>query len=582
MGSFSKWPVSAAFAALALTYAMSAATTAGGGDAGEFAALAARGGIAHPPGYPLYVILLRSFAWLPTEPVHRAALATSLLGVLAAWLLFRVAMSFGSSRASAALVTAIFACAPLTWKLATTPEVFAGNVCIALAIVWLSGPRPPLRGEARAVALALLAGLGFAHHHSIVLVAPIGVLGAVAAITETRRRGRAVALMPMGLAVGLLPYGYTWLAGRGALGTDVVSWGDTSTLGGVLHHALRRDYGTTSLRAAQPGGGGSYDVLGQLLFLGKTLTRYFLALPVIVVASLIAARARVLGPPRGPRWALLASVMLAGPVFVCLFNIPPQAVGASIVERFHLLPAALALVFVAPAFDPLFAARSAKLATAIVAGVAVVQSAVAIPMVVEQHRPTVQRYAENVLAVVEPRAIVVGSGDHRAGSFMYAEARGIRPDAVFVQPPLMFSVAYRRRMSERVGVELVAPRDEVLDAHALLAQLVATGRPVYVTNWPAPGLERSFASYPVGPVLRLLADPRQTLPPPSVLALNERTSVAMKLEAEPPARGTWAGTLYGDYARPWIALAGAFRAAGDEATAKECELRAARLMPLPR
>ena len=75
-------------------------------------------------------------ATVTTEPVSRAALATALLAVLAAWLLFRVATSFGASRASAALVTAIFACAPLTWKLATTPEVFAGNVCIALAIVW--------------------------------------------------------------------------------------------------------------------------------------------------------------------------------------------------------------------------------------------------------------------------------------------------------------------------------------------------------------------------------------------------------------------------------------------------------------
>lgn len=114
MGGSSKWLVPAAFAALALAYAFSAATTVGGGDAGEFAARAARGGVAHPPGYPLFVMFLRSFAWLPTEPVFRAAVATSLLAVLAAWLLFRVAMSFGSSRASAALVTAIFACAPLT------------------------------------------------------------------------------------------------------------------------------------------------------------------------------------------------------------------------------------------------------------------------------------------------------------------------------------------------------------------------------------------------------------------------------------------------------------------------------------
>ncbi|MFO0670854.1 MAG: hypothetical protein U0235_14690 [Polyangiaceae bacterium] len=93
----------------------------------------------------------------------RASLATALLGVLAVWLLFRAAVSFGATRPAAALAAAIYAGAPLAWKTATYPEVFAGNACLALAIAWLSGPMPPVRGPRRAALLALLAGLGLAH-----------------------------------------------------------------------------------------------------------------------------------------------------------------------------------------------------------------------------------------------------------------------------------------------------------------------------------------------------------------------------------------------------------------------------------
>src|SRR5688572_15624716 len=175
----------AAFAIIAALYALTAARFAQGGDGGEFAALFVRGGVAHPPGYPLFVLYLRAWSWLPlAEPAHAAAIATSVLGVLAAFLLFRASCAFGASERSSALMVAIFAGSPLTWKLATYPEVFIGNVVIALAIVWLASPMPPLRGAVRAASLAGLAGLGLAHHHTIVLLAPLGLLGFAAAIKE--------------------------------------------------------------------------------------------------------------------------------------------------------------------------------------------------------------------------------------------------------------------------------------------------------------------------------------------------------------------------------------------------------------
>ncbi|HEX7840175.1 MAG TPA: DUF2723 domain-containing protein, partial [Kofleriaceae bacterium] len=53
------------------------------GDNAEFATLGAIGGRAHPSGYPLYVLWLRMWSWLPGTPAHAAAIATALLGALA-------------------------------------------------------------------------------------------------------------------------------------------------------------------------------------------------------------------------------------------------------------------------------------------------------------------------------------------------------------------------------------------------------------------------------------------------------------------------------------------------------------------
>lgn len=568
------WLALTAVAALSAAYCATAARFALGGDGGEFAALALRGGVAHPPGYPAFVLFLRSAAWIPVaEGAHRAAIATSLLGVLAAWLVFRTAVSFGATSLSAALASAIYASSPLTWKISTYPEVFAGNACIALAIAWCAGPAPPARGAARAALLGLLAGLGLAHHHSIVLMAPLGLYGVGVAVRESPRRTGAAWSAAVAFVAGLLPYGYLVLAARGTFGQELVLWGDTSTAEGLLHHFLRRDYGTTRLGAQ----GHDRQPVEQLLLFATTLTRDFAALPVVLGTAIAAARRRVLGGK--PQVLLLASFVLAGPLFVTAFNMPPQGIRVEILERFHLMPAALAVVLVAPAFDAVFSRMKPAIAALAVCGVFAAQAALALPIVADHHRGTVQRYAENVLAVVEPRAIVVGGGDHRASSFLYAGARGLRPDVEFVQPWLVLSDAYRRRLSAKLGLEVVAPVNHILDANALMAQLLATGRPVYVTDWPTKTLEKSFATYPLGPVLRVVPDRHAVPGPAEVLERNERAFERITLDASPPVRRTWAGLLYDDYARPWRALSGAFRAAGETELADACDARAAALAP---
>ncbi|HEX8107213.1 MAG TPA: DUF2723 domain-containing protein, partial [Kofleriaceae bacterium] len=53
------------------------------GDNAEFATLGTVGGVAHPTGYPAYLLWLRATAWLPgAAPAHTAAIATAILAAI--------------------------------------------------------------------------------------------------------------------------------------------------------------------------------------------------------------------------------------------------------------------------------------------------------------------------------------------------------------------------------------------------------------------------------------------------------------------------------------------------------------------
>src|SRR5258706_3147159 len=79
-----RWPSLVAFALPFLLYTLTATRTVQGGDTGEFSLVAARVGVPHPPGYPLYALLSRVFSLLiPVgSPAFRAAFLSALLGTL--------------------------------------------------------------------------------------------------------------------------------------------------------------------------------------------------------------------------------------------------------------------------------------------------------------------------------------------------------------------------------------------------------------------------------------------------------------------------------------------------------------------
>ena len=553
-------------------------------DSGEFATLAATGGVAHPPGYPLYVLALRALRWLPAiEPAHRASLITALMAAANGPLLYRAARAWGASQVASAIVTVAFLFAPLTWQLSTSPEVFALNVSIALALLTLAAKTPddPRVALRHAALLALLAGLGLSNHHTIVFLAPIGLFAWFTAARASKRPFAALAISIAALCVGLLPYAYLVYAARTSDSTTTWLWGDTRTFDGLLTHFLRREYGTLRFGAtdAKP------EIGAHLVMLLKMTVLDLRGIPLLALVGLAIAIRRSFTPATRAvrlavrfRWfMLLTSLVVCGPLFVTRFNLAPRGLTGIVCERFYLLPWAVLLVACARALDECAVPTLRRMKWLLPAAVATTSAFLSFDTVREYHRPTVSHYIHNVLTLVEPNAILLGGGDHRYGGFLYARlALGERRDVAFVHPRLMLNSWYPGHAEALLGRSLTRAHNQSLNAAQLLRELLATHRPTYLTDWVIDDFRKTIPTYPIGPLMRVV-EPGGFMPLPEQLyAMNDKAFARFTLEPTRPQNlDSWKGDVFYTYARPWQSLAEAFGVQNPD-RAETCRQRAER------
>src|SRR5687768_5113993 len=113
----------------------------GGIDSGELATAVASGSVAHPPGYPTYLLLGRLAALLPVEPARALAWLSALCAALTcAAVVYGAAQRPGSSRWLVAAAPGLWLMtAPLVWSSATYAEVNAPAAAVTALWVALRG-----------------------------------------------------------------------------------------------------------------------------------------------------------------------------------------------------------------------------------------------------------------------------------------------------------------------------------------------------------------------------------------------------------------------------------------------------------
>jgi Protein of unknown function (DUF2723) len=500
-----------------VAYAVLAAPHIVDGDNAEFATLSHTGGIAHPSGYPLYVLWLRAWRWLPGEPAHAAAIATAILGAAAVVALMNAARVWGASTGAATLAAAIVAGSPIVLRVHSEAEVFAMNDLACALVLLLAAQRGPVRGAWRGLLLGLVAGCGLADHLTCVLVAPVGILGVVRAAKEQRI---AIACAVVGLLAGLSAYAYAFVAPDSAM-----SWGGVHDLDSLIGLVTRRDYGGATAFAPNALPTSAFE---QVFELALSIGRAWLWLPALGALAMLGYRCAKPGDGETRiAWAMLALAwLLAGPILASRFDVAPDLIGISVCRRFHVLPALLLAIPAALAFDavPIRTPRTARVMAAALALPASI--ALSLPYLGRVHTAAVERYAQNVLEALPDGAVLVVSEDYIYAGAQYVQAAlGERPDVIVVGEGLLGMPWYRDRLAAR-GLEMPPgkPSSGWVVEHAARA-----GKRVFVDLKQKEVLAK-LPTYPWGEVLAV-----GTPPPADQLAeANHELYDAFRLDYMPP------------------------------------------------
>lgn len=239
---FELWPYLALIVAVAPIYIAclpSGLTEAHRGEDGaELVAAAVTGGVAHPTGYPLYLLVLRGLCVIyhRADPIDVAHLFSATCAILAALGLL----------ATLRLVLRHFFCGPAgwwvdgpaltaagafcflgtVWNQAVIAEVYALHALFVSAVLYQISRLlfEPEARETRARRLALTFGLGLCHHGSLIQLLPAAILTLFWVGGLTRRS--LLPLIGYGLA-GLAPYLWLLVAARQQ---PALSWGNPDTL----------------------------------------------------------------------------------------------------------------------------------------------------------------------------------------------------------------------------------------------------------------------------------------------------------------------------------------------------------------
>jgi hypothetical protein len=215
-------------------------------DSAEFAAVAARAGIAHPPGYPLYALLAWPFAALAPTPAFGANLFSAVSAALAVGLCAAATTCIGGSRLAGLVAGGVLATAPLFWSQAVVAEVYAPGLA-ALSLVLLLVVLGHQRRDARLlVAAAGVAGLGLGLHLSL---ATCGLGFALLALWHPGGRARRALGCLVAAAAGSLVF--LWLPLREAIDPDIHPL-DLRQLDQLVWYLRGGNYG--NLFVAQPDG----------------------------------------------------------------------------------------------------------------------------------------------------------------------------------------------------------------------------------------------------------------------------------------------------------------------------------------
>ena len=311
-----------------LVYHLSLYYSIPGGDSGELAAESCNLGIAHPPGYPLFILLYHYIPslipitrfylnnnfndntynividWEPTiawKMNHLSCIISALTAVMIASTIQEIIIvqnqinvknniQSSSSLLAVCVPSILFAFAPVVWEYAITAEVFALNNFLCSCMIFLTTKIILSFKENNYITKYLLfgafiSGLCFTNQHSSALLLAVAIPWVLYEWILIKKPSEYCHYTWIILSISFIigSFGYIYM---GILATPKRgSWGNMSTIPGIFKHILRQEYGTFQLGALKAADDTETSFMRVILHVYHFCYECYYILPLLIIAG---------------------------------------------------------------------------------------------------------------------------------------------------------------------------------------------------------------------------------------------------------------------------------------------------------
>ncbi len=423
---------SAVFIVVLCNFLLSAPRSVMLDDDGYFILAAWFGGVAHPPGYPLYTLIAGLFTHLPLGSVaFRVHVCSAVFGALACAVLWCLTRRLTGSRMAAWIAALSYGCSGAFWSEATVAEVYSLNAFLFFLLLWLcTDPgvnRTRQQSLMQAHWMAGIFGLSLANHWPLMALS----FPALVAAAWPRRFDFSARPLSMFISfcIGLLPY--VWMVHRSRI-SEMAFFGPIGNWSDFWFYISRQAY--TGIDHSVSAG---WD--DKLRYVGLALTesaRQFGWLGAALGLTGLVVQWRVL--PRSWCWALLLGFAGSTVVLAALLGFAWDLLHRYTFEQYPLVAYGILAIWLAIGAQALFAravrtvpalGQSSTLPWAL--GVLLVGNVWLhhAPANFRAHDQWAAEFAETLLLSLAPDAALFTFGDYATGPLAYLnKVEGVRPD----------------------------------------------------------------------------------------------------------------------------------------------------------
>lgn len=483
-----------------------------GGDIGDLVTAAAVGGVAHPPGYPLFTLLgflLIRIPFLAFSPAFAVGLISAISASLGVVCFYAITYTLTKKRIASVIGSLVLGFSFLYWFYAEVAEVFAFNAFFALLLFFLALSYRKNKNILTLFLFFFTFGLSLTHHQTIILLLPsfIFLLGSTF-FKQVRKNYLLILWVTVLFFLGFSPYLYVFIASSH---NPIVNWDTVNDIPSFLHLLLRRDYGTFQAGVFEN------HTIAQRLVTVKVYLQYLLfqeTIPVVLLSALGVWRLFI--KDKIVCFSLLLAWILTGPFFLIYAAFPlTGGFFLGTYERFVLLsfvisliPFGVGLLYFSEFLSRFLPKRNyATLFQLVFLFIPLTLFFYNFPKTNLSSLMVGDTYAKDFLDILPPHAVLLISGDTQIFNTWYVHyALHTRPDV------LLYNLGAAPLHDSLIAPQLVGvPSKQQFDKLLSVLMVLQKERPIFSTTQFQPKSGEKITWVPYGTSYRMFLS-EDTLP----------------------------------------------------------------------